>query len=215
MTRRVGTICPSCSPDIPTAHEVLSEGGQWTVRCTECGHVHKTTVDDRTVERDVVVSQDGDSFTTTVEIPPKEPLEVGDEFVAESNEGVFVVRVTSLEVGNEERTETAPAKAIETVWTRDVGNVAVSVTVHPVDGYREGTQSFKAHVPGDHEFVVGETAELGEDTVEIEGIFVRDDAPTYRFDKLDHDGDTVRAKDIKRLYARATGRSRRTAWSGW
>ncbi|MFB6128411.1 MAG: HVO_0476 family zinc finger protein, partial [Halorhabdus sp.] len=41
-SQRVGLPCPACSPDLETVHEVLSTGGQATVRCTECDHVHKT-----------------------------------------------------------------------------------------------------------------------------------------------------------------------------
>ena len=49
---RLALPCPSCSPEFDRAHEVLKERGQmYTVRCTECGHVHKERVEpDETVE---------------------------------------------------------------------------------------------------------------------------------------------------------------------
>ena len=96
-SERVAVTCPSCSPDVETVHEVLKPGGQTTVRCTECGHVHKTRIEaENTVEKDVVVSQDGESFSTIVEVPASESVTVGEEFIAETDEAIFVVRVTSL-----------------------------------------------------------------------------------------------------------------------
>jgi len=212
---RVPVPCPACSPALETVHEVLSPGGQATVRCGECGHVHKERLPEaETVERDVVVSQDGDSFTATVEVPPGETLGAGDEFVVESESGIFTVRITSLEVGDQRRRKIAEADDVETIWTRDVGNVAVDVTKHPADGSRDGTESTKIRVPGDHEFTVGELEDFGEAGFEVEGIYVRDDARAdYEFEKLDHDGDTVLAKDVKRLYVRDDGPGR--AWSAW
>jgi len=214
VSERVAVACPACSPDHPTPHEVLSEGGQWTVRCGECGHVHKTRIDDRTVERDVVVSQGGDSFTATVDVPPDEPLAEGDEFVVESPEGVFTVRVTSLQLGEERRTEAATAEDVETIWSRDVGNVSVPATVHPAAGDRESTRSVDLHVPGDQQFVVGESHSVGDEEFEVEGIAIRERADGYRFEKLDHAGDAAFAKDVKRLYVREAGPARR-AWSAW
>ena len=213
---RVGVTCPSCSPAAPTEHEVLSTGGQYTVRCTECDHVHKTTVDDRTVRRDVVVSQDGDSFATDVAVPPGEPLSVGDEFVVESDAGVFVVRVTSLEVGEEQRTEGADAEDVETIWTRDVGNVTVDATVHPPEGGgHDQTRGVELHVPGDHEFVVGEHEDLGDHDIEVEQIRLREGAAGYDHYQLERPGDAALAKDVLRLYARdrSSYRDFSTHWS--
>ncbi|PSQ19944.1 hypothetical protein BRD00_00480 [Halobacteriales archaeon QS_8_69_26] len=214
VSERVGATCPSCSPDVPTAHEVLAQGGQWTVRCGECGHVHKTRIDDELVERDVVVSQDGESFTASVEVPPDEPLAEGDEFVLDATEGVFTVRITSLQVGTEERTDAAAAGDVDTIWTRDVGNVAVPTTVHPATGARDETRSVELHVPGDEEFVVGESHSVGDEEFEVEGIALRDRAVGYEFDDLDHEGDVATAKDIKRLYVREAGPALE-AWSAW
>lgn len=215
VSDRTAVQCPGCGAE--TIHEVLSPGGQTTVRCTECDHTHKTRIESMsTVERDVVVSQSGDSTTGTVELPPDERLEVGDEFVVDTPEMIVQVRVTSLELGDEERADEATAEAVETVWTRAVDNVAVNVTVHPKggDGGEEQSRSITAHVAGDREFVVGDVVTLGDEEVEIEGVQVRDDAPDYRFEKLDHEGDSVFARDVKRLYGRST-ESASSAWSGW
>jgi predicted Zn finger-like uncharacterized protein len=209
---RVGLVCPACSPDVETVHEVLAGGGRATVRCTECGHVHKAELpEQRTVEREVVVSQDGDSFSSTVEAPAAETVAVGEEFLLETEEAIMTVRITSVEL-DEGRTEEAAVEDARTLWTRAVGNVTVDATVHPKEGTHGETRSVSLHVPGDYEFVVGETDDLAGEEFTVEGIHLREDAVGYEFDKLDHDGDSALAKDINRVYARDESTS---AWSAW
>jgi uncharacterized Zn finger protein len=199
---------------VPTAHEVLKPGGQATVRCTECGHVHKTRLEsERTVERKVVVSQDGDSFTATVDAPAGETVAVGEEFLLETEEAIMNVRITDLELDGE-RVSRAPVEDVRTFWTRAVGNVAVNLTLHPKSGAREETRSIKIQVPGDEEFVVGQTHEYGDESFTVENVHVRESAlGRYEFQKLGHEGDAVMAKDVKRLYARDENATR--AWSAW
>ena len=209
---RIGLPCPACSPDIETVHEVLKPGGHVTVRCTDCDHVHKEQLpEETTLQRDVVVSQDGESFTAQVDVPEEEQLSTGEEFLLETDEAVVTARITSLETA-EGRTEEADVEAVETIWSRAVGNVSINVTMHPKDGRHDDTESFKLQVPGDYEFVVGETEQFGEEEFTVEGIHVRDDAHGYEHEKLDFDGDMVFAKDINRLYVRDESS---TAWSAW
>jgi len=209
---QIGLPCPACSPDIETVHEILKPGGHVTVRCTECDHVHKETLpEESTLQRDVVVSQDGESFTAQVEVPEEEELAVGEEFLLETDEAVVTARITSLET-DDGRTESAPVEDVETIWSRAVGNVTVNVTMHPKDGRHDETESFKLQVPGDFEFIVGQTEEFGDEEFTVEGIHVRDDAKGYEHEKLDFDGDMVFAKDINRLYVRDESS---TAWSAW
>ena len=211
-TERVALVCPACSPTRETVHEVLSPSGTPTVRCTECSHVHKTALpEEETVTRRVVVSQDGESLTAVVEPPADETVAVGEEFLVETDEALLTVRITSLEVG-EGRSEEAPAREVETIWTRAVGNVSVRVTAHPKAGEHDETRGLKLQVPGDYEFTVGETDELGDEEFTVEGIYLRDDASGYDTEKLDYDGDQAVAKDVKRLYVRDESTS---AWSAW
>jgi uncharacterized Zn finger protein len=211
-TARVAAACPACSPDAETVHEVLSEGGQATVRCTECSHVHKESLpEERTVNREVVVSQDGESFATAVEVPAAETLATGEEFLVETDEAIVTARITSLELGDG-RSEQAIAEDVETIWSRAVGNVSVNVTAHPKSGEHDETRSVRLQVPGDYEFVVGETDDLGDEEFTVEGILIRDDATGYDHGKLDFDGDEAAAKDVKRLYVRDEAT---TAWSAW
>jgi predicted Zn finger-like uncharacterized protein len=210
---RVALACPSCSADEPTVHEVLRAGGQVTVRCTECGHVHKERYDPpREIPVDVVVSQAGESLTTTVEAPAEETVAVGEEFVVDTPEAIMQVRITSIELDGETRTEEARIEDVATLWTRAVDNVRVNVTVHPSDERADDSRSIAVSVPGDHEFTVGETVSFADEEFEITGVQVREDAPEYRFEKLDHDGDSVFAKDVKRVYGRDVTSA---AWSAW
>ncbi|PSP58482.1 hypothetical protein BRC72_04990 [Halobacteriales archaeon QH_7_66_36] len=209
---RVALACPSCSPDAPTAHEILKEADPATVRCGECGHTHKESLpDDETVERQVVVSQDGESFTAGHEAEPDERLAVGDEFLLDAPEALMQVRVTSLETADG-RVEEATVERVETVWTRAVENVTVDVTLHPQDGGREETRSITLQVPGDEQFMIDETVEYGDEEFTVEGIVVRDDAERYDREQFDYTGDSALAKDIKRVYARD---EQTTAWSAW
>ncbi|SIS21649.1 HVO_0476 family zinc finger protein [Natronorubrum thiooxidans] len=213
---RVPTPCPSCSPELETVHEVLTTtegGGTVTVRCSECGHVHKIQPErEREVTLDVVVSQEGESFTANVTTPEDATIEVGDEFILETEEVLSTVRVTSLELDGQKRTDEADADEIETVWTREVDNVAVNVTVHPQDGSRNDSRSITLHVPGDYEFEIGATETFGDDEFEIDAVVVRKDASGYHRNRYEESGDSVFAKDTKRVYAYDEQSS---AWSAW
>jgi len=213
---RVAVACPSCSPVEPAVHEVLAASGAATVRCTACGHTHKTELpDERTVERAVIVSQDGESFGTHVEAPPEETVAVGEEFVVDTEAALLTVRITALEIGAEERVERTTVEDVETFWTRVVDNVSVPVTVNPVDGRHDGTRSLDLQVPGDYEFEVGVEESFAGERFRVKSLLLREDAHGYEFDQLDHDDDAALAKDLQRVYADAVGGRPDSAWSGW
>ena len=211
---RVALACPSCAPSSKTVHEVLTAtGAQYTVKCTECDHTHKARIEEETtIDVDVIVSQDGESFSSQAEVPAEETLAVGEEFVLDTPEALMTVRITSLELDQQKRRQQATAEDVETIWTREVDNVPVNVTANPRDGSNDETRSIKVYVPGDFEFTVGETESFGEDEFTIKNIAVRDDAVGHDFKKRDHPGDTVLAKDVKRVYA---WDEKTTAWSAW
>ena len=210
---RVGLVCPSCPSGEETVHEVLRPGGQATVRCTDCDHTYKTEIpEEETVGLTVIVSQDGESFSTEMDVPADTDVATGEEFVVDSPDALMQVRVTGIEVGPEQRVEEADIEAVETLWTRAVDNVSVPVTLHPKDGNADQTRSVQVNVPGDFEFTVGETETFGEEEFVVEGVQIREDAPEYRHEKLDHEGDFAYAKDCKRVYARDESL---TAWSAW
>ena len=213
--QRVAVRCPSCSPSSETAHEILNRGGGVTVRCIECDHVHKTTIEEEpTIDRRVVVSQRDESIEARVEIPPEERLVVGDEFLVETEEAILTARITSLEKEDDSRADGADAADVKTIWARAVGNVAVNLTLHPKEGSGDESRSVQIQVPGDEEFTIGETHEYGDEEFTVERILVREDATDYERLDFDFEGDSVLAKDIKRLYARDED-ARARAWSGW
>lgn len=211
---QVALVCPSCSPEFETVHEVLTEGGGWaTVRCTECEHVHKEQLPDaEEVERTVVVSRGDESVTTTVDAPRGETIARGEEFVVETGDAIHEVRITDLQVEAEKRVPEATVEEVETIWTRAVDNVGVNVTVNPTDGDAE-SRSATAYVPGDYEFVVGEEETAGEEEFAVTSLLLRDDAVGYDRRKLDERGDAAPAKDLTRVYGEETGAG--SAWSGW
>lgn len=200
---QVAVECPACGHGEPVAHEVVKPANPATVRCLTCEHVHKTQVaSPSTVPVRVVVSMEGESVTTTADVPATERLAVGEEFVVDTDEAILGVRITSLELGAERRAEVAEATAVETIWTRAVDNVAVNATIHPADGGREDTRSETLHLPGDEPITVGETVATDGDELTVEGIRLRDDARGYATDHFDRQGDSAPAKDVKRVYAR-------------
>lgn len=211
---RVRVVCPSCSPEEPIVHEVLSPGGHATVRCTDCHQIHKSRIASaEEIELSVIVSNDGESSSSRLSADADETIEVGDEFIVDTEAAIHQVRVTGIEVGPETRVDSATMDEVETVWTRVVDNVTVNVTLHPKDGNRDQSRSISVQVPGDYEFAVGSTEEFGEEEFTIEGIHVRQEvADDYRFEKFDRHGDTVFAKDVKRLYGRDESS---IAWSPW
>ena len=213
--QQVAVACPACSPDLETVHEVLAPGDTLTVRCTDCGHTHKTRIEEaEEVERTVIVSQDGESFKTSVDAPPEERVAVGEEFIVDAEEALLTVRITSLDLGDEQRVESATVEDVETFWTRAVDNVSVPVTLNPRDGSHDGTRSVEFLLPGDQEFVVGETYELGDEEFTVKSIRLRDDAvgAGTDMDQLRYDGDDAVAKDITRVYA---DDETSDAWSAW
>ena len=201
--RDVLVDCPSCNSRV--RHEVLKSNGDATVRCGECGHVHKVHVSrDREVERRVVVSQGEDSFSTMLRVTPDEEVRVGDEFVVDCDEGVFGVEVTSIEVdsgsGTEnDRVESAKAEDVETAWTRVIDNVEVPVTLHR-DKSEGAAESRSLWVPGDYLFVVGDDEQVDGVTFEVTAFIDRTSGDRFRLE-----GDDVLAKNTKRIYGEARG----------
>lgn len=196
-------------------HEVLSSGGQATVKCTDCGHVHTTRLTtEQSVTVNVVVSQEGESLPATITRSAQTTVETGDEFIVETESGVFTVEVTSIELPGDQRVETAPTTEIQTLWTRAVGNVAVPITVHPTAGTgdRHETYSTDVYVPGDRRLTVGEEITIDETPIEIEGLYLRDEAADAAVSPLESPGDQAQAKDLKRVYARDQTTD---AWSAW
>lgn len=185
--------CPSCSPDAPTTHIVLKQGG--LVKCEECGYVHAVHVPKKKVLRlRVIVSRQNESTVQEIDVSEDDVIRVGDEFVVEhENDEVSGVRVQSIEVKTKGRPEVAIAKDIETLWARTIDEVIVKIAV------QKGalTESINYKVNGDVEFTVGDTIKLQGYEAEITSIKEREGNQARR------KGQSVRAKDIKRIFSRS------------
>ena len=210
---QVAAVCPACATGFEGPHELLKPATQATVKCLECDHVHKVTIDTSTDETvRVIVSVGDESVRTATEVPRGEQLAVGEEFVVEADDTILGVRITSLELPDGSRCERAPGKEVQTIWTRGVDNVALDVTIHAAGGDRDGTRSQTFYLPGDEAFEVGKTVSLGEMELRIEGMVVTEDSHGYPRRNIDQSGTTVPAKDIDRLYAREQRDEWSTAW---
>lgn len=208
-SEQAATPCPACSPETPTVHTVLKPGGHATVRCRECGHVHKQRLPETgATTLAVIISQDGESLSTSIERQRDAELAVGDEFIVEAEAGVFTVETTALELADESRPQQATAADVRTVWTRAVGNVSVPVTVHPQPGtgHRQDSYSATLQLPGEYTVTVGEEETVADTTVTVEGIHRRAGEGGDR--KLDSPGAAAPAKEVERIYARDQERVR-------
>ncbi len=208
---QVAVNCPACSPTIETLHEVLTSNGDTTVRCLECQHVHRAKIETHPPTREVrtVVSQAGDSITTTIDVPDDAVFSVGQEFVVETDEAVFSVELTDIEGVDGARHDQLDIGDTATLWTRDIGNVAVPVTIHPPKRSERTSRSTTMHVPGDRMFEIGTEETIGDEPVSIFGILLRDDRGER---KLNDPGERAIASDIDRLYVRSQRRVPREPW---
>lgn len=211
---QVAVVCPACSPHQPTLHEALTNGAEPTVRCRECRHVHSARVESTAEEQAIrtIVSQGAESITATVELPADATAEVGQELVVETADAIYTVEVTSLEDDAGGRHDKLPIAETSTLWTRDVGNVAVDVTIHPPSNTTEGSRSTVLRVPGDDAFTIGEEATVDGEPVRVHGIHLRQPTEADGLRKLNQPGDTALARDIARLYVTSRRTVRRSPW---
>ena len=205
--------CPRCTPTEPVVHAVLPSGaGAHTVRCYGCGHGHKVQPTAApTIERPVIISQDGESTRTVVPTASDAAVSCGDEFIVDTETAIMQVRVTAIEDTDGRRVETATMADVGTLWTRAVDNVGVNVTIHPPDD-RDRSHSATVRLPGEYHLEVGATLDVDDAVVTISAIRIRDAVTGYRHRTYDRPGDAVFAKDVQRVYAVA---DRRDPWSVW
>ncbi|MFP4545304.1 MAG: HVO_0476 family zinc finger protein [Methanomassiliicoccales archaeon] len=183
--------CPSCGER--TLHEVLKgrlgrkqTTMEATVQCQECGHTHSTVLREEPPKQvPVVISDQGRSRKTQVEMEPEEVLAVDDElFVGDEH-----VMVTSIESGDG-RVEEAPVEEIDTLWTKRYDRIKVKVSVN------KGHKTVPSEVSAmpDEEFFVGDILSLGKEQAVIHQL-------KTRRGKV-REG-SARARNIVRIYAKA------------
>jgi uncharacterized Zn finger protein len=195
MVREIEVECPSCSPREEVGHEVLKEGQSPLVRCLECGQIHPAKIKTPTpVSLKVIVSKMDVSNSYETELDSETVLQVDDELVVDDEKTGVVcpILITALDAGGK-RVNLAKAENIETIWGRAIDEVTVKFSAQ---SGTEKTEVIEKRVPGDYEFVVGAEEKVGNKSLFINKIKVRDGV--FRSRK----GDVVLAKYVKRIFAR-------------
>ena len=196
-------VCPSCSPDEATTHIIVKHPG--LIKCEQCGYVHAVHVPKKKVlQLRVIVSRQDKSSQQMLELSEDDEVSVGDEFVVEHGDEVSGIRVQSIEVKTKGRPERAIAKDIDTLWARTIDEAIVKIAI------QRGalTESVNYKVGGDFEFTVGGTIRLKGYDVSIVSIKQREG------DHYKRPGQIVKAKDVRRIYARQLDERRPRRASG-
>ncbi len=184
--------CPSCSPDEPTTHIIIKEGG--LVKCEECGYVHAVPAKKKKIIKlRVIVSRQQESSVQEIELSEDDVIHVGDEYVVEHDDEVSGVKIQSIELKTKGRPEEAVAKDVDALWARAIDDVIVKIAV------QKGaiTESINHKVNGDFEFTVGNNINLPGYEAVITSIKEREGKHNKR------KGQVSKAKDIKRIFSRS------------
>jgi uncharacterized Zn finger protein len=204
MTNIHPNRCPICSPSVELDHTILhTTNDTITLQCPSCNYVYKQRIPSpKLINCNVIVSQHEDSLSTTIPLSHNAILELGDEFIVDTDEAIFIVAITSLEsLSSSKRVTKTTAQNVKTIWTRAIDNVYINVTIHSLGSKRHQSRGMKFGVPGDYLFEVGKVTTLEGSSFLIEGIHLRQDPQNNPFPKLKDKGNAALAKDIKRIYA--------------
>jgi len=187
--------CPECGKE--TLHQVLKakvgEKGNITLdgtfQCTECEKVHKALLQvEKPVEVPVILSWQGESKKTRIELGADEPVSVDEELVVDD----VPCMVTAVEVDGR-RVDTAQAKNVDTIWTKRFDKVKISFSIN------KGRQTIAKSemVPPHEEFYVGDLVDFGRDKAVIHAIKAGG--------RMLHRGG-AEARDIVRVYCKQVRR---------
>jgi|MDTE01.2.fsa_nt_gb uncharacterized Zn finger protein len=204
MTNTHSNRCPICSPSMELDHTILhTTKDTLTLQCPNCNYVYKNHIPSpKLINCNVIVSQHEDSLSTTIPLSQDTILQLGDEFIVDTEDAIFVVTITSLEsLSSAKRVTKTTAQNVKTIWTRAIDNVYVNVTIHSLGSERHQSRSMKFGVPGDYLFEIGKITTLDNSSFLIEGIHLRQDLQNNPVPKLKNRGEAALAKDIKRIYA--------------
>ncbi len=187
--------CDTCG-DI-TLHEVVhgkvaGKKVHLQVRCRDCGTTSQRTQEDvDTTLVPVVVSEGERSHRTKVEIESDDVILVGDELLVDG----VPVQVRGIEVGTDQRVDSAGVKEIKTLWTVRFDQVTVKFSINMGHRTKAGSQIASP----DEEFTVGELVQVAGVTAVIHRIKTWDRT-------LQHG--SAEARDIRRIYGKAVRGSR-------
>jgi uncharacterized Zn finger protein len=179
--------CPSCGEE--QLHDVLQAAGAQgdaTVRCRECGRVHRALLQAaKPVEVHVIVSHGGASTRIPVSLPGDEEIAAQDELIA----GERQVQVRALDRHDGKRVRKALARDVATIWAVDWEEFTVKFSVN----MGRKTISKKVQVSPQDAFSVGDELDLDRLRIAIHAIKTREGTL--------HRG-TAEARDIVRIFAR-------------
>jgi uncharacterized Zn finger protein len=179
--------CPDCGEE--QVHDVLQAAGaagDATVRCRECGRVHRAVLPaPKLVDVPVIVSSGQQSERLLVSLPADEELALEDEMVA----GDKQVQVRALDRRDGKRVRRAKAEQVATIWAVDWEQFAVKFSVNM--GHK--TISKSVQVSPHDTFNVGDELDLDRLRIYIHAIKTREGTL--------HAG-SAEAKDIVRIFGR-------------
>lgn len=157
-----------------------------TLECQECGHVFKDQLEElEDVTVRAVISEDEESESTTLEVPPETPIQVGDELFDHGHR----LLVTGLELREDGRVDEATPDELGTIWCKVFDTVTVPVSVN--QGHKTWTGELE--VSPEEPFYVGDRLTLKDREVEVHAMKAGQE--------IHHEG-RRKARDIRRLYAK-------------
>lgn len=132
-------ICGSDDFDILNSKQKSSKKKiteEYLLKCVDCGHVFKNVVSSKKPQLyRVIISKQGESIKTFIELSPNDELAVGDSLLTEEGQ----VKITSIETENK-RVKKALVEDIVTIWVNSVeipARIGFSVDLHgEVDSYK-------------------------------------------------------------------------------
>ena len=125
-------ICGSDDFDILNSKQKSSKKKiteEYLLKCVDCGHVFKNVVSSKKPQLyRVIISKQGESIKTFIELSPNDELAVGDSLLTEEGQ----VEITSIEIENK-RVKKALVEDIVTIWANSVeipARIGFSVDLH-------------------------------------------------------------------------------------
>ncbi len=183
--------CDTCDEETP--HRVIRKEKN-LYSCNKCGTVREVR-EKKPREIKVIVSSGDRSTGGKVEFYDGDLVRVGDEIVVELPERVTIAEVTSIELKNGRRVQESDAGKIETIWTREVEEVVLKISLHR----GRYTESVRIRVPGDEAFRVDGSLRISGKFCRITGIKTRNGR------MLKSPAQEALAKEIVRVYAKYEG----------
>ncbi len=183
--------CPQCRD--ARGHEVLSGRGggagggfDCTVKCNECGFVHKSSIaPSKEVLVPLIVSDQEKSRKTTILLEEDDVLQVGEELLMEE----YPVKITAIEVDPNRRVERSEVPAITTIWCMRYDRLKIGLSVNR----KRTTTSVYFWVHPEEDISIGDIVNIGGEEIVITKI----KTPYAAYSK----GSMISEK-ISRLYGR-------------